>query len=167
MPDVVAAFGTSTLEAAAVSVEPGTCRFCVAHLLARVRGDLAPTDSAANRVLMGSAPCPADQNRWAALRDGQQRYREAALRGMRQRAQQQAQQRVTVAAAQLRVAQSAARAVTPQTARQGPRPITASAVPPPEPPRQLDPRRDRTAAQAREIAARRARREELYRRDGV
>ena len=165
MPDAFAAFGTSTLEAAAVAVEGGACRWCVAHLFSRVRGDLAPTDTAANRVLMGSAPCPADQRRWSVLRDAQQRYRHAALAAMQQRAREQAQQRVTAAAAQLRVARSAAAAVAPQTARQRPRPITASADPPPD--RPLDPRRDLTAAQARELAARRARRADVARRDGV
>lgn len=119
MPDAFAAFGRSVLEAAAVGVEPGTCRWCLAELFSRVRGDLPPGDSAALRILLGSAPCPADQDRWARRRDARQQYTYAALDGMRQKAARQAQARVSAAAAQLSQAQSAAAAVDRQSGSGG------------------------------------------------
>lgn len=168
-PAAAATFGLAVLTAAARPVPVGSCRTCYADTLARGWDTIHPQDDAPTRTLLGM-PCAKDRARWKAQADAANVDVHRKLDEMRERAARQALGRVSGAAARLRGEMSAASRVAPQSAvrasaGQPPAALTASADPP-SPPR-LDPRRDLTAAQARELAARRARRADVARRDGV
>jgi hypothetical protein len=155
-----AIFGAAALDALTIPPNtPGGCRWCWTSMAARIQGGLEPEDRAEWHALFGTRPCRADRRRWEQKAGVEARLRQMQLDDMRERAQQQAQRRVSQAQAALRTERAAAASIAAQTV---PRALTASAVELPPVAR----RSNLTEDQLRERDAKRARFDARLRRAG-